>query len=98
MVLRWQCATQERPDALFTTKEAGCGTGLGMATVCGIIKENDGFIHASSEPGGGSSFKIYLLRSHEAVSSIEEVVEEKRITGTEAVHSLNKKFREVIDD
>jgi two-component system cell cycle sensor histidine kinase/response regulator CckA len=64
----------------------GDGTGLGLATVYGIVKQNKGFINAYSEPGQGTIFNVYLPRHQGEIDKPTTVTEEEQlIGGTESV-------------
>jgi nitrogen-specific signal transduction histidine kinase len=72
-------------DPFFTTKEKERGTGLGLASAYGIIKNHDGIISVESEPGQGSTFNIYLPGGSRKAVSKSERNEVKYLKGTETI-------------
>ncbi len=72
-------------EPFFTTKDVGEGTGLGLSTVYGLVKQHEGLVHVYSEVGKGTTFKIYLPLIERAAAAVGDKIEGPAPGGTETI-------------
>jgi len=72
-------------EPFFTTKEQGKGTGLGLSTVFGIVKQSGGNISVESQPGRGTTFRLYFARTNEAPSEVTPYSAATSFRGSETI-------------
>jgi len=72
-------------EPFFTTKDVGEGTGLGLSTVYGLVRQHKGMVNVYSEPGKGSTFKVYLPTAERSAGAVGSKIEGKPVGGSETI-------------